>query len=856
MSARSNSTYGHHGHAELPQEVIVAIQRILELNPENQNDPLNVLSNEFNPIDMLNQLFPDEASLSQLETIQTRLSQNERDLQREIDALKEELRRDQDPNRMQMIQEMISDLLGQMSRIREKATESEAVVRDITKDIQALDLAKKNLILSMTTLKRLQMLVNALTQLEDQAKEKRYGDVSQTLAAVKQISASFKPYTSVHRINQVWKRVQQIQGEIRTQLEAEFDAFYLQDPAKPSKPAQIIDACAVADVLGPDVRRHLIDRYVALELKEYRRIFRATDEAGHLDNISRRYAWFRRVLGTHELELGRVFPSEWKVGWVLFTKFVAITRDDLAALLSKAGSSLTIKALLEALQQTIEFESSMAKKWLTPLNEILEAGSPPSSAPIQSMSSAFEPHLGVFVDAQDKALADMLAAHRVSTSKGKPRTSLDATPRASLSTDADAAPPQTVLSSSTELFYFYGQSLEQCAKLSTGQTLFDLCMLHKKWLRIYAEDVLAPRSKRPTTQTRRSMDSRFDVTDLQQAGLVINTADYCQTTALELEENIKEKIQDAFKEKVTLQAERDLFMSAISVSITTLLRELEAACEGAFTTMSRMSWEKLNQVTGQSSYVDDLAQAVESFCEIIKPLIEQKKYLRNFFDKACSLVLMKFTNAVVKSRPLREIGGEQLLIDLGVVKSYLMRLPGEALVTQGYTRSLTKSTTRLEALLKVIVTPVDPPEGFILNYTLLIGDASFSNFQKILDLKGTPKTEQNSLLDSFLTITSTKADLDSTSFLSALDMDPPLTLGATLGSPGSSRVTLPLSTTPGSDSIFGSLGSPPLSGPPTGSSTDGSASRGLEPTQKREVFSDIRRFVTFGLRRSETLPTS
>ena len=50
------------------------------------------------------------------------------------------------------------DLLGQMSRIREKATESEAGVRNITKEIQVLDLAKKNLILSMTTLKRLQML--------------------------------------------------------------------------------------------------------------------------------------------------------------------------------------------------------------------------------------------------------------------------------------------------------------------------------------------------------------------------------------------------------------------------------------------------------------------------------------------------------------------------------------------------------------------------------------------------------------------------------------------------------------------------------------------------------------------------
>jgi len=45
-----------------------------------------------------------------------------------------------------------------MSRIREKATESEAVVRNITKDIQILDTAKKNLILSMTVLRRLQML--------------------------------------------------------------------------------------------------------------------------------------------------------------------------------------------------------------------------------------------------------------------------------------------------------------------------------------------------------------------------------------------------------------------------------------------------------------------------------------------------------------------------------------------------------------------------------------------------------------------------------------------------------------------------------------------------------------------------
>ncbi len=49
-----------------------------------------------------------EAALGQLEVVQAKLAQNERELQAEIDALREELRKDQDPSRMQLLQEMIS----------------------------------------------------------------------------------------------------------------------------------------------------------------------------------------------------------------------------------------------------------------------------------------------------------------------------------------------------------------------------------------------------------------------------------------------------------------------------------------------------------------------------------------------------------------------------------------------------------------------------------------------------------------------------------------------------------------------------------------------------------------------------
>ncbi|OSX65954.1 hypothetical protein POSPLADRAFT_1177410 [Postia placenta MAD-698-R-SB12] len=840
---------------DLSSDLVISIERILDIRHGRDTDPLDILTNDFNAVGALNAQFPDESSLERLDAVQTRMIETERQLQAEIDALKEELRREQDPSRMQLIQEMISDLLGQMSRIREKATESEAVVRNITKEIQVLDLAKKNLILSMTMLKRLQMLVNALSQLEDQVKENNYHEIVNSLAAVKQIGTSFKPYTSIQRISQIWRRIQEIQVEIKSRIDADWDKFYVQDPSRPIKPSVIADACLVIDVLGPEIRSQFVERYVALELKEYRRIFRATDEAGQLDNLSRRFAWFRRLLQTHETEQGRVFPAEWKVGWFLCSKFIEITRDDMTVLLSKAGSKLSVKQLLDTLQETMEFEESMTRKYATPVPDILKATQPSgASRPLKTITSAFEPHMGVFIDAQDRALSDMLAQHR----GYKSRSSLEAA--APTASSDETAPPVFVLPSSTELFYYYKQTLDQCASLFTGQPLYELSVLHKKWLKIYA-GVTKPPINLPAFVSRKSTESRVDANELKNACTLINTADYCQTTALELEENIRETCDKPFKERISFQDERDLFVSAISAAIQVMVRELESACDGPFSTMTRTSWASLKSVSGQSAYIDDLVGAVEQVVDTVRPLVEQKKYLRNFLDKASSSVFAKFTNALVKSRPLKEIGAEQvylsitfdlgdwqLLIDLQAVKVALLRIPGDSLSTTNYTRSVSNHTIRLEALLKVIVTPLDPAEGFILNYTLLIGDSSFTNFQKILDLKGATKAEQNDLLDCFLTITSTKTDLKDASFLSSLDMDPGQVTN--LISPAASRVSL-LQGSGQSDGLLAALASPPAAGSSTGSDTPPRT----DQAPRREVFSDFKRFVSFGLRR-ESMPPS
>ena len=114
--------------------------------------------------------------------------------------------------------------------------------------------------------------------------------------------------------------------------------------------------------------------------------------------------------------------------------------------------------------------------------------------------------------------------------------------------------------------------------------------------------------------------------------------------------------------------------------------------------MSRIPGSTLSLVSGNSPYIDDLIKAIDAVVDVVKPMIDQKKYLRNFFDKAAGLLFAKFTNSLVRSRPLKEIGAEQvreclihgdighsyhlqLLIDLGILKAALLRVPGEANIT-------------------------------------------------------------------------------------------------------------------------------------------------------------------------------
>ncbi|CAO1626375.1 unnamed protein product [Parajaminaea phylloscopi] len=719
------------------------------------------------------------------------------------------------------LQAAVRTLVDELDVIREKAAASESSVREITGEMRSLDTAKDNLVSSMTALRRLQMLESGATRLEKLTDDGNFKEAAQALLATKELQTSFRSYMGVERVSVVWRRITDSQQKLKSAAMEQYEKFFLQGNGSTNIGATLIpEAALTLDAIGGEALTSLLDWYCSLQLREYRRIFRATDEAGQLDNVSRRFAWFRRVLKQHDEEHADGFLEPWKTSLALTGRFSEITREDIKSVLLRQRAKLQVTTLLEALQATTDFEQQASKRFHVPFSQILaaspKAASGGSSGPTgisvvtpssaaDDISSVYEPFLGLFVEAQDKALAELMTTFR---RQGATIQDEHTSGEAASQGAAGARSSHTVLPSSTELFYFYRQTLEQCAKLSNREPFRDLFLVFRRYLRAYADEVLrASLSGRTEASSRRSTstDTRTNTQDLAKWCLVLNTADYCANTCQQLEQRLKDKIHADFKDEVTLEPNRELFASIASASIQTLTREAELAMEPSLQRMMRptggatgsLPWSQLVEVHGKSAYVDDIRAALDSIAIVVRSDIETRRYVRTWSDRVVALLTLKFVQCTVRIRPISRVMAEQLLVDLYELKSLLLELPqytpseSSSALGSSYVRHVERSVDRAESLLRAVMMPVgldaiaDPRsrESFVREYVQLVGDRSLSNFQKVLELKGlagrrTSATQQqqlsDALVETFIAVTHDLApdEANETSFLTSLDMDP------------------------------------------------------------------------------------
>ncbi|KAL8687845.1 MAG: hypothetical protein Q9224_005036, partial [Gallowayella concinna] len=697
---------------------------------------------EYNPIDHLNTIFAHPSTLSSIAKTSYALDKYQDELDVEIAGLV----RHQSASDVESIKSIraakddLAELFPKVEDVRSRAMQTEEAITEMTADIKRLDNTKRNLTLSMTALKRLQMLTTAYEQLRGLSSSRQYKECAQLLQAVIQLMAHFKSYRSIDQIAILSRNVSDLQRELLEQVCEDFELTFAKAEVAQRR-GVLAEACLVMDALGDNARSRLITWYCNTQLREYRQVFRGNEEAGSLDNISRRYAWFRRMLKTYDDEHAVMFPANWRMNEMLANAFCEGTREDFKGILLKSvrradGLSLDVDLLLSCLQETLDFEHSLEKRFNNASRASIDTLSSDSEkAPVfsQAISEAFEPYLSVWVEAQDKKLSNMIPQYR----------------QQPLRPPDEEFSPQMVVPSSIELFNFYRLTLAQCAKLSTGARLVELSSVFAKYLDQYAQQVLLFYvSERPSGQTPSKSPQ------LEDSILVLNTADYCFNTCTQLEEKIKSRIDEGFKASIDLQSQADAFMGIASATVRALVRRVEVDIEPTWREMRNTGWSKMESVGDQSSWVAEMLKLIKRRAAEVLSMLHKQQYARAFCDNLVDSVANAFIVNIFQCKPVSEVGAEQMLLDTYAMKKGLEDLlninaPPNSPSPAGYIRRVGQSMSRLDPILKTLQVRPSPPEALVQAYLIHIADKSDANFRKILDLKGLRKQDQSHLIELF-----------------------------------------------------------------------------------------------------------
>eukprot|EP00045_Choanoeca_perplexa_P013840 m.158760 g.158760 ORF g.158760 m.158760 type:complete len:855 (+) comp16474_c0_seq1:115-2679(+) len=757
----------------------------------------------FNAVEHINTLFPTEHSLSNLDDTIGSLKKKLRVLDQDIQTgIRLQSRHGVEGRQaLTTAQGGMQELMQRISSIGEKALASEKMVKEITRDIKSLDLAKRNLTTSITTLNHLHMLVGGVDALQTMIEARAYSDAANLLGAAVNVLEHFDGYKDVPQIRELTSQIASIKRTAGSQIKMEFRAVY--HSAEPDfsehRRDMLQEACCVLDVLEPDVRDSILDWFVDLQLRDYPRTFAVSGDQAWLDKVDRRFAWFKRMVANYLEHSHTLFPQAWRVPEKLALRFCEMTQSQLKKLINERREEIDVKLLLFAVQKTTQFELWLASKFRPPAgqdedddseeesddedelpdgeaDEIrlkylrhrkererqarreakgLTGTAPKKKAPkpsqfVNAISHVYESCLDIYVAAQADNLSTMLDQF------SKDFKSSLIFPEDDGNQDEGAQ----VLPSSGDMFIFFRNSMVQCSALSNEQPLFDLHNVFKTTLSSYAANVLKgnlPKASSLAQLLMKEAEIRLTPQEIYLVCSILNTADYCQNTTTQLEEKFTEKLAERYQDKVDMKEEQDAFNDIITTCTQVLVRALESHCEPALAIMIKTRWDSFEEVGDTSPYVSQIGKHITATVPLIRTYFgaSNRKYFTNFGLKFVNSFGPRVVASLKKCKHVSTIGAEQLLLDMQMIRMVLMELPSIGSVTARrapahYSKLVTEHMAKAEMILKVMMSPFEPPELYVQDYVKLVGDEDgLPGFQKLLDMRGLKKSEQQPLIAAY-----------------------------------------------------------------------------------------------------------
>lgn len=733
-------------------------------------------------LEYINQMFPTEASLAGVEPLMQKIQSEIRRVDAGIlTAVRQQSNAGTKAKEdLAAATSAVQELMHKIHEIKTKAEQSETMVQEICRDIKKLDFAKKHITTTITALHRLTMLVSAVEQLQVMASKRQYREAAAQLEAVNQLISHFEAYRDVPKINELREKFKNIKTILKSHVFSDFSSL---GTGKESEEAnllqQLSDACLVVDALEPSVREELVKNFCNKELTSYGQIFEGA-ELAKLDKTDRRYAWIKRRLRTNE-EIWKIFPSAWHVDYLLCIQFCKLTRTQIVDILNSLKEKPDVGTLLTALQRTIEFEEELAEKFGdetvnsrdTEFGFELEATDGGGNNKIVSdirrkyeqkfaaqrgggnnqdkhkdlsaagagfnfrgiISSCFEAHLTVYVELEEKTLMEHLEKLVQEETW-----------------EIEEGSQTNILSSSMQVFLIIRRSLKRCSALTKNQTLFSLFEVFKRILKAYASKLYSrlPKGGTGIVAAATGTDGQIKTSDRDERMIcyIVNTSEYCHQTSGELAENVSKLIDSVYADKVDMSDVQDEFSAVITKALLTLVHGLETKFDAEMIAMTRVPWATLESVGDQSEYVNGINLILSSSIPVFGTLLSPT-YFQFFLDKLAASLGPRFYLNIYKCKHISETGAQQMLLDTQAVKTLLLDIPAlgkKTTVAASYSKFVSREMSKAEALLKVILSPVDSVGN---TYRALLPEGTPSEFQRILDLKGLKKADQQGIMEEF-----------------------------------------------------------------------------------------------------------
>ncbi|KAL0791697.1 hypothetical protein Bca101_007943 [Brassica carinata] len=747
-------------------------------------------------LENINRMFPTEASLSGVEPLMQKIHGEIR----RVDATILSAVRQQSNSGTKAKEDLadatraVEELSYKIREIKSKAEQSETMVQETCRDIKKLDFAKKNITTTITALHRLTMLVSAVEQLQVMASKRQYKEAAAQLEAVSQLCNHFEAYRDVPKITELRQKLYNIKQILKSHVFSDFSSLGTGKETEETNLLQhLSDCCLVVDALESSVREEVVNNFCSRELTSYEQIFEGA-ELARLDKTERRYAWIKRRIRTNE-EIWKIFPASWHVPYRLCIQFCKKTShyavkalqstvefekelenkfggdvatrdigDDIEEIGTWENSSQNVSKIRKKYEKKFAAGQESGESGLLPRFQQETTGNKDLSVPGAGfnfrgiISSCFEPHLTPYIELEEKTLMEHL--EKVVQEE---------------TWDIEYGSQNNVLHSSTQLFTDIKKSLKRCSVLSKNQTLFNLFKVFQRVLKAYATKLFLklPKGGTGIVAAATGMDG--------------------QIKCGELAEKVSEIIDPHYVDVVDMSEVQDEFSAVITRSLVTLVLGIETKFDTEMAAMTRVPWGALDSVGDQSGYVNGINTILSGSIPVLGNLLTPV-YFQFFLDKLASSLGPRFYANIFRCKQLSEAGAQQystselakvhakkiglpslsyvsrdyklslvssthflnfstriveMLLDTQAMKTILLEIPSLARQTStaaSYSKFVSREMSRAEALLKVILSPIDSVAD---TYRALFPEGTPMEFQRILELKGLKKADQQSILDDF-----------------------------------------------------------------------------------------------------------